>query len=126
MSNKIIKDYIEILDSRNSRRLDYQKITEKTDKNNIEGQMTMDDFIELSYEEQMQQMYDESRSLKEAPYDDKNIEKLVNEYGIEGVFSRITSDYLKKLSLEDKYRLGLIGDYVEYKRLKRNNGKTHN
>ena len=123
---KIHDEYVEMLNSRNSRRLDYQKIIKKTDRNNVEGQITMDEYLnrELSYEEEMQKIYDEERALTNSPFDDKYIGSLVQQYGLFEAFSKIPADYLKKLSLEDKYRLGLIGDYVEYKRLKRENGKT--
>ena len=61
-----------------------------------------------------------------SPYDDKNLEILVRQFGIEGAFSKLTSKDIVKMSLEDKFRMGLISDYIEYKRLKRNNGKRHN
>ena len=125
LTNKLLEDYIEILNSRNSRRLDYQKIAKKIDKNNIEGQITMDEFLseKLSYDEQMEKLYDDEKTLVNSPFDDKHIGSLVEQYGLFDAFSKIPADYLKKLSLEDRYRLGLIGDYTEYKRLKRNNGK---
>lgn len=123
---KMTDDYIEMLNSRNSRRLDYQKIIKKTDKNNVEGQITMEEYLskELSYEEEMQKMYDEANALANSPFDDKYIGTLVEQHGLFEAFSHISADYLNKLSLEDRYRLGLIGDYTEYKRLKRENGKT--
>ena len=128
LSDKIIKDYIEILDSRNSRRLDYKKISEKADKNNVAGQITFEDYLNNSqnYEQQLENLYNEEKALMNSPYDDKNLEILVRQFGIEGAFSKLTSKDIVKMSLEDKFRMGLISDYIEYKRLKRNNGKRHN
>lgn len=127
LSDKIIKDYIEILDSRNSRRLDYQKLSEKVDKNNVEGQITLDEYFGLTenYEQQLENIYNEEKSLMNSPYDDKYLGSLVEQFGIEGAFAKITTKDIVKMSLEDKFRMGLISDYIEYKRLKRNNGKRY-
>ena len=125
LSKKIREDYVEMLNSKNSRRLDHQQIIKYLDKNNIEGQISIDEYLseEKSYDELMAELINEERALEKSPYDDKYIQSLVDKYGIVGVFPRITKEYMINLSLEDKFRLGLIGSYVEYKRLKRNNGK---
>lgn len=129
LGKKITKDYIEILNSRNNRKEIHKEIKEKTNKNYIEGQINMDEYLkekEISYEEGMQNLLDKANELRERPFDDPYIQKLYNEGGIEKAI-QIPSDIRNSLSLEDKYKLGLVGDVVDYLNLKRkNNGKTHN
>lgn len=126
LATKIIHDYIEILDSRNDRKKYYNSLSTIIDKDNIPGQITINEYLEEnnSYENKMQMMINEERALKEAPFDDKYIQILYDENGIEGVFSKLKSIDINKLSIGDKLRLGLI-DYVEYKRLKRENGRKY-
>lgn len=123
----IINLYMKKLKVQDNRKED-KKILEKiTDKNNIVGQITMSEYLEdtKTYEEQMQEMYDEEAKLKNSPIEDLQIRELVSKNDIEYVITHIDRAYLNKLSLEDRYRLGLITDYVEYKREKRND-KRHN
>ena len=127
LATKIISDYVEMLNSRNSRRNYYNSLIKITKKDNSPGQITLEEYFEpeISYEEKMQTMVSEERALKEAPFDDKYLQMLLEKYGIEKVFSNMKNIDLNKLSLGDKLRLGLI-DYVDYKRLKRENGRKYN
>lgn len=126
LSKKIINDYLETLNIRNDRKKYYNSLATIINKDNIPGQITISEYLEenSSYEEKMQMMINEERALKESPFDDKYIQNLYEKNGIEGVFSNFKSIDINKLSIGDKLRLGLI-DYVEYKRLKRENGRKY-
>ena len=130
LGKQITKDYLETLNDRNERRTYYPEIKQKTDKNYIEGQMHMNEFLEkkeISYEEGMQQLFDKDRELRESPFDDPYIQKLWDEGGIDKAI-QIPDELRKNATLEDRYRLGLVGDIVDYFNLKRNekNGTKHN
>lgn len=126
LATKIINDYIDILNSRNHRKKYYNSLLNTIDKDNIPGQITIDEYLSenSSYEDKMEIMINEEKALMESSFDDKYIQMLYDKGGIDGVFSNLNSSYLKKLSEGDRFRLGLI-NYVEYKRLKRENGRKY-
>ena len=127
LTNKIIKDYIEILNNRNSRRKCYEKIIKLVDRNNIPGQITIEEYLnnKSSYDEKLNKMSEEARKMKESPFDSQMIQILFDKGGIENVFSHMNKIDVNNISNADKLRLGLI-DYVEYGNLERNNGKRRN
>ena len=127
LTNKIIKDYIEILNNRNNRRKCYEKIIKLVDRNNIPGQITIEEYLnnKSSYDEKLNKMSEEARKMKESPFDSQMIQILFDKGGIENVFSHMNKIDVNNISNADKLRLGLI-DYVEYGNLERNNGKRRN
>ena len=90
LTTKIIHDYVEMLNSRNNRRNYYNSLIKTIKKDNIPGQITLEEYFkpEISYEEKMQTMVSEERALKEAPFDDKYLQMLFEKYGVEKVFSK--------------------------------------
>ena len=127
LNNKIIKDYIEILNNRNSRRKCYEKIIKLVDRNNIPGQITIEEYLnnKSSYDEKLNKMSEEARKMKESPFDSQMIQILFDKGGIENVFSHMNKIDVNNISNADKLRLGLRDD-VEYGNLERNNGKRRN
>lgn len=126
LTNKIIKDYIERLNNQYSRHKYYDEIKKLIDKNNIKGQITMDDYLKekLTYNEQLAKMYHEAQKIKEAPFDDQIVQILFDKDGINNVFSHMSKIDVNNLSNGDKYRLGMM-DYVDYLNSERN-GKRRN
>lgn len=72
---------------------------------------------EPSYSEKLERMYKEETMIKNSPYDDPYLQKLFIEGGVERVIS-LGREFLKKSTLEDKFRASYI-DYLEYKNCKR-------
>ena len=124
LTKKIIKDYIERLNNRDSRSEYYDKIKKLSDINNIRGQITMNELEELTYKKKLEKMCQEARKIKEAPFDDQIIQILFDKGGLDNVFSHLDKIDINNLSNGDKYRLGMK-DYVDYLNCERN-GKRRN
>lgn len=137
---KIINDYIE---NKNNNKKKTEPIREKINKNYIEGQMNMEDWVkENNSDVSIKDMFKENPCNKEDDYF-KDIHDLENEVNNSDFDSPILQDlqsrgidkldmvsYLKtediqKLSDKDRYKLGMI-DIIEYKNSVNNDGKRYN
>lgn len=138
LSKGIIKLYMEKLNIKDGRKEFEEELREMADKNNVKGQITMDMYSNdlnnsdttaktpvQEYNEMMQQMYEDATTLRNSPFDDKELQQMATKFGDRYLTQHIPKEILRTASLEDKYRLGLM-DYVDYKNEKRvQNGKRY-
>lgn len=120
----IITRYLEILNIEDIRKNSHPEWKEKLDKNYVEGQINMQDYLtsqhdskkadEDSEDRKLKEMYEEAEFIKNQPFEDPNLQTLEQIYGRLEIVNHLTLDIIKSLSVKDRYILGFI-DYVEYK-----------
>lgn len=139
LAKGIIELYKKKLNKTDLRKENNGELKKMIDRKNVPGQIDINDYLnsknetsddtvlmksgnniyDVSYKQQMNDMYQAEKMIKDAPFDDLSIGKLVEEKGVEYVASQANRDFLEGLTLEDKFRLGLIDNYVKYKNMKR-------
>lgn len=123
-TKEMITKYIEILNIEDIRKDSHLKWKEKLDKNYIEGQINMEDYLSSQYdkkrldedseENKLKEMFEEAEIIKNQPFDSLDLQVLEQKYGRFEILNHLTVDIIQSLSVKDRYILGFI-DYVEYK-----------
>lgn len=121
---KLIEKYMQKLNVEDIRKDNHPELKEQLDKNYIEGQINIEDFLNSCYgnEKQkddsetskLQEIFQEAENLKSQPFDSSDLQELERLYGRFEVVNHLTLDIIQSLSIKDRYILGFI-DYVEYK-----------
>lgn len=138
LSKVIINLYIDTL--KNSRTEIRPELMKMVDKENVKGQITLEEYVKekemnsiqkrnfeeiKQYDQKMDQIYRESSELSKSTFDDAILRTLEEKYGRENVNLHLTEDILRTINDTDRFRLGII-DYIEYKNsMRNNNGKRH-
>lgn len=120
----MITKYIDMLNVEDTRKSSHSEWKEKLDRNYIEGQINMKDYLTSQcnskpkdgdlHDNRLKEMYEEAEKIKNHPFDSLELQTLELIYGRFEVANHLTLDIIKSLSIKDRYILGLI-DYVEYK-----------
>lgn len=118
----IVQKYIEKLGIEDIRKDSHPKLREKIDKNYIEGQINIEEFLNGHYDNKehddpnikMQEMFQDAQNLRNEPFDSLDLQALEQLYGRFEIVNHLTIDIIQSLSIKDRYILGFI-DYVEYK-----------
>lgn len=134
-AKKIIDGYLE---SKNKK--DANPIRKKINKNYVEGQMDMDDWIKYNTtsikemfsenptnnDDYFKDIHDLENELKNSDFDSPMLHDLQSrDIDKFEMISYLKTEDIQKLSEKDRYKLGLI-DIIEYKNLVNNNGKRYN
>ena len=129
--NDLINDYLEIKGTKNK-----EKIREKLNKNYVEGQMNMNEWLEKNSNEKenlsiremfsenitsndsddyFKEIHDLEREVKNSPFDSPLLNDLKNE-GLNNfdIVEKLSSAEFQKLSMKDRYKLGMV-DIITYK-----------
>ena len=127
--NLLVTDYINTLNVRNNRRIDEGEIMKMIDKNQVPGQITMDDFLNNVTTEKKEidsvkaLLIEEKRIRDEEPFDDPLLNDLSERLTIYEMIEKLTSEQIKTLSPKDRLKLHMI-DYVDYKNIISSGNKT--
>lgn len=97
------------------------------DPASLKAKEQLESAIRSEYDIEMDMMCKKEDDLKKSPFEDEELKLLEAKYGRDSVSRHLTKDILRTIGNADRYRLGLLADYVDYKNLireeKRNNGK---
>lgn len=123
-SKNMIERYMKILNAEDIRKNNHSEWKEKLDKNYVDGQINMQDYLANQYDSKktnndlensrMKAMFEEAENLKKQQFDAPELQTLEQIYGRSEIVNHLTLDIIKSLSVKDRYILGFI-DYVEYK-----------
>lgn len=123
-AKKIVQKYIQKLGIEDIRKDNHPKLKEKLDKNYIEGQISVEDYLNNEDDNKnqdneqetskMQEMFQEAENLRNQPFDSTDLQVLEQLYGRFEIVNHLTIDIIQYLSIKDRYILGFI-DYVDYK-----------
>lgn len=122
-TKKIIQKYMQKLGIEDIRKDNHLKLREKLDKNYIEGQISLEDYLNSGddnkkqdddTDSKMQEMFQEAENHRNQPFDSPDLQALEQLYSRFEMVNHLTVDIIQSLSIKDRYILGFI-DYVEYK-----------
>ena len=145
LGNILTKEYLEIFNLQNNRRIYDDEVLKLIDKNQVVGQITFDEYLKeketkpkrktvyernqeelAQYKQNLINLQNAEREIKEEEFDSLKLRELSKKVNVYEIVSYLTTNDIKSLTPKDRLKLGMIG-IIEYNQeMEKQNGKRRN